>query len=121
MLAGLQSQVDTLFPNLRLTPEAQELQDGENKAAANRIVRISGYKTEIFDMHNAKQRAAYDKRMMDLSVRVQMRTAAILVHDRQLMTRKDGSTGWFGYLEWMEYAWEEADGSVRTESKKKEK
>jgi hypothetical protein len=54
-------------------------------------------------MHDGKQRAAYARRMLDLSERVQLGTVRILVHDRQLLHRKDGSSGWFGYLEWMEY------------------
>lgn len=111
MLAGLQSEVDTLFPAIRegLTPSNDEVKTGELKARFGRLVEISGYKTEIFDMHVAKERAAYAKRMLDLSKRVQTATARILVHDRQMLQRKDGSTGWFGYLEWMEYRRKDAD------------
>ena len=108
MLAGLQSETETLFPAIRgLTPTEEELAAGEQKARFGRVVRISGYKTEIFDMHAAKDRAAYNKRMLDLSRRAQLGTVRILVHDRHLLSRKDGSTGWFGYLEWMEYAWKD--------------
>lgn len=104
MLSGLQSEVDTLFPAIRdLAPSDDEVKAGELKARYGRIVEISGYKTEIFDMHDPKERAAYTKRMLDLSKRVQTATARLLVHDRQMLQRKDGSTGWFGYLEWMEY------------------
>ena len=104
MLAGLQSETETLFPAIRgLAPTSDELAAGEQRARFGRIVRISGYKTEIFDMHVAKDRAAYNKRMLDLSRRAQIGTVRILVHDRHLLSRKDGSTGWFGYLEWMEY------------------
>lgn len=112
MLAGLQSEVDTLFPAIRsLTPSAKEVKEGEDKMRFGRIIEISGYKTEIFDMHVAKERAAYAKRMLDLSKRAQAATVRILVHDRQLLQRKDGSTGWFGYLEWMEYRRRDADGA----------
>lgn len=104
MLSGLRSEVDSLFPALRgLTPDADTLSEGEKKLKYGRVVEISGYKTEIFDMHLQKERAAYTRRMLDLSKRAQLGTVRILVHDRQMLHRKDGSTGWFGYLEWMEY------------------
>lgn len=113
MLAGLQSEAETLFPAIRgLTPTAEEFTAGEQKAKFGRLVRLSGYKTEIFDMHVAKDRAAYNKRMLDLSQRSQLGTVRILVHDRQLLSRKGGSTGWFGYLEWMEYSWKD-DANVK--------
>lgn len=105
MLAGLQSDVDSLFPRLRdLTPDESTIREGEQKARYGRVVEISEYRTEIFDMHVAKDRTAYNRRMLDLSKRAQLGTVRILVHDRQTLSRKDGSTGWFGYLEWMEYS-----------------
>ena len=104
MLAGLQSQVDTLFPTLRgLVPDDETIRAGEDKLKSGRLVRLSGYKAEVFDMHDPKSRAAYARRMLDLSQRSQLGTVRILVHDRQTLHRKDGSSGWFGYLEWMEY------------------
>lgn len=104
MLAGLQSAVDTLFPSIRdIAPDDDQLRQGEDKLRCGRVVRLSAYNTRIFDMHSAKDRSAYDKCMMDLSVRAQVGTVRILAHDRQVMSRKDGSSGWFMYLEWMEY------------------
>ena len=112
MLAGFQTVTDSLFPALRdLTPSADELKNGEDKARFGKLVQISGYKTEVFDMHDAKERAAYNRRMHDLSKRAQMAKVRILVHDRQLISRKDGSTGWFSYLEWMEYSRKDEDTS----------
>lgn len=104
MLSGLQSEIDTLFPALRgLIPDADTVLEGEKKAKYGRLIKISAYKTEIFDMHDPKARASYAKRMLDLSRKAQLGTVRVLVHDRQTLTRKDGSMGWFGYLEWMEY------------------
>ena len=104
MLAGLQSETESLFPAIKgLTPDAEAWHEGEQKARYGRVITISGYRTEVFDLHNAKERAAYNKRMLDLSKRAQVGTVRILVHDRQTLARKDGSSGWFGYLEWMEY------------------
>ena len=104
-MAGLQTMADTLFPAIRnLAPSEEELKEGEQKALSGRIVEISAYKTEIFDMHVAKDRAAYNKRMLELSRGVQVGTVRLLAHDRQTLSRKDGSSGWFGYLEWMEYS-----------------
>ena len=111
MLSGLRSEVDTLFPALRdLTPDDDTLREGEKKIKYGRVVKISGYKTEVFDMHIPKERSAYTKRMLDLARRAQVGTVRILVHDRQTLSRKDGSTGWFAYLEWMEYKRSDGDG-----------
>ena len=110
MLSGLQSVEESLFPAIRgLAPSQEELEAGEKKLLFGKTVRISGYKTEVFDMHDAKSRAAYNKRMLDLSQRAQVGTVRLLAHDRCVMSRKDGSTGWFGYLEWMEYKRREDD------------
>jgi len=115
MLAGLQSMTDTLFPAIRdLVPSDDEVKLGEQKKLFGRIVEISAYKTEIFDMHSSKDRAAYNRRMLDLSKRVQTAQVRILVHDRQVLTRKDGSVGWFGYLEWMEYQRKDAEDGEGT-------
>lgn len=103
-LAGLKDTVETMFPKLRgLVPTEEELKDGLERLKLGKIVKISGYRTEIFDMHETKDRNAYAKRMLDLSLRSQAGTVRILINDRQVMTRKDGTTGWFNYLEWMEY------------------
>lgn len=104
-MAGLQTMADTLFPAIRnLAPSEEELKEGEQKALSGRIVEISAYRTEMFDMHVAKDRAAYNKRMLELSRGAQIGTVRILAHDRQILSRKDGSSGWFRYLEWMEYS-----------------
>ena len=119
MLAGLQSASETLFPKLRMTPDPKELQDGEDRRVAGKIVRLSGYETRIFDMHDSKSRKAYSALMLDLSVRQQTRQVHILVNDRQVMTRKDGTTGWFRYIEWMEYDWDR-DGRCTSSGESRE-
>lgn len=104
MLAGLQSQVETMFPALKgLTPDAGTLQDGLDKLKANRVVRVSAYKVKVFDMHRKAEREDYTKTMLELTQKLQIGTARVLVNQRETMHRADGTTGWFGYLEWMEY------------------
>lgn len=121
MLAGLQTVTDSLFPAIRgLTPSQEELDKGEAKVRFGKTIRISGYKTEVFDMHDSKSRAAYNKRMLELSQRAQLGTVRLLVHDRGIMSRKDGSTGWFGYLEWMEYKRGEDNNDAGQEKPAKE-
>ena len=111
MLAGLMTEVDSLFPALRgLVPGDDDIRAGEDKARCGRVIRISGYMTEIFDMHSSKDRAAYNKRMLDLSTRAQLGTVRILAHDRSVLPRANGSSGWFSYLEWMEYSRDDAAG-----------
>lgn len=122
MLSGLQTQIDTLFPSLRgVLPSDDELKAGNERLQFGKLVKISGYETRIFDMHDSKARASYAKLMRDLSTRIQMASVRILVNDRQIMTRKDGTTGWFRYLEWMEFERAEADGSVVTKAKQEKR
>ena len=110
MLAGLQDTASTLFPAIRsLVPTDDEVTEGEHKERYGRLGEVSGYKTGIVDMHVAKERTAYTRRMMELTKKVQTASARILVHDRQMLHRKDGSTGWFSYLEWMEYTRKDKD------------
>lgn len=112
MLAGLQSQVDTLFPAIKsILPDSDTIQHGIDKQVSGRIVSLSKYDTETFDMHDPKELKAYNRRMLDLSTRVQLGTVRILVHDRQAMHRKDGSSGWFSYIEWMEFKRDSDDES----------
>lgn len=117
MLAGLQTASETLFPRIGVLPDASDLSAGDARLDSGRVVRLSGYETRIFDMHDTKQRAAYSRLMRDLAVRQQTGRVRMLVDDRQVMTRKDGTTGWFRYLEWMEFDW--ADGDDITEKKGK--
>lgn len=111
MLSGLRDQVESMFPSISggLLPDEQELKDGEERARLGRLVELSGYHTRIFDMSAKREAADYDALMLDLTRRVQTGEIRILVHDRQIMHRKDGSTGWYGYLEWMEYKRTESD------------
>lgn len=109
-LAGLRTPSETLFPGLNVAPSADEFKDGEDRLNAGKVVKLTGYETKVFDMHDAKQRAAYSKLMLDLSLRMQTRRAQVLANDKQVMTRKDGTTGWFRYLEWMEFDWAEEQG-----------
>lgn len=114
-LAGFSTPSETLFPGLHVLPKASEMKDGDDMLEAGRIVKLTGYETRIFDMHDSKQRNAYSKLMLDLMVRQQARRVSLLVDDRQVMTRKDGTSGWFRYLEWMEFDW----ADVKTEKAKK--
>lgn len=109
-LAGLKTPSETLFQGLHVVPKADEFKDGEDRLNSGRVVKLTGYETKVFDMHDTKQRAAYSKLMLDLTVRQQTRRVQILADDRQVMTRKDGTTGWFRYLEWMEFDWAEEKG-----------
>lgn len=103
-LAGLQSTAESLFPSLKaIGPTEAEIKDGENRMQSGRVVQPTGYHTAVFDSQVEKDRKAYAKLVLDLYRRGQMRTASILCNERQVLTRKDGSTGWFNYLEWIEF------------------
>lgn len=108
-LAGLISTSESMFPGLAKSvgPSADEMADAFHKMQFDRRVLVSGYQTAVFDMHSAKDRARYSKCMLDLSEKTQARTACITAHERKMLPRKDGSAGWFNYLEWVEFRLDE--------------
>lgn len=124
MLAGYQSTVATMFPKLRgLTPTAKELEEGRISLEQGKVVDVSDYRVEVFDLHLTKDRKSYASTMRDLIVKAQTGRARIVLNQRECLSRKDGTTGWFAYLEWMEFAGraeaaaetgEEADDGRRT-------
>ena len=110
MLGGYQTTLASMFPSLKgITPDEQTLKDGELAEKWGKTVKISDYRVEVFDFANAKDRTAYAKRVKDLLAKMQVGRARIVSNSRNVLTRENGSTGWFGCLEWMEYKREDAD------------
>lgn len=110
MLGGYQTTLASMFPSLKgITPDEQTLKDGELAEKWGKTVKISDYRVEVFDFANAKDRTAYSKRVKDLLAKMQVGRARIVANSRNVLTRENGSTGWFGCLEWMEYKREDSD------------
>lgn len=58
---------------------------------------------EVFDLMEKDDRARYTKLYKDLAPLVKAGKVFMTVNSREVLTRSDGSTGWFKYLEWIEF------------------
>lgn len=108
-LAGTLGTSESMFPGLMksIAPDPDEMADAYRRMQIDRRTVFSGYHVEVFDMHSANGRRKYERLMVSLNEKTQARTATVLVHDRKMLPRKDGSAGWFNYIEWAEFRLDE--------------
>ena len=108
-LAGALGTSESMFPGLMksIAPDPDEMADAYRRMQIDRRAVFSGYHVEVFDMHSANGRRKYERLMVSLNEKTQARTATVLVHDRKMLPRKDGSAGWFNYIEWAEFRLDE--------------
>ena len=108
-LAGTLGTSESMFPGLMksIAPDPDEMADAYRRMQIDRRTVFSGYHVEVFDMHSANGRRKYERLMVSLNEKTQARTATVLVHDRKMLPRKDGSAGWFSYIEWAEFRLDE--------------
>lgn len=108
-LAGTLGTSESMFPGLMksIAPDPDEMADAYRRMQIDRRTVFSGYHVEVFDMHSANGRRKYERLMVSLNEKTKARTATVLVHDRKMLPRKDGSAGWFNYIEWAEFRLDE--------------
>ena len=108
-LAGTLGTSESMFPGLMksIAPDPDEMADAYRRMQIDRRAVFSGYHVEVFDMHSSNGRRKYERLMVSLNEKTQARTATVLVHDRKMLPRKDGSAGWFNYIEWAEFRLDE--------------
>lgn len=108
-LAGTLGTSESMFPGLlkAITPDPDEMADAYQRMQVDRRAVFDGYHVEVFDMHSADGRRRYERLMVSLNEKAQARTATVIVHDRKMLPRKDGSSGWFNYIEWAEFRLDE--------------
>ena len=58
---------------------------------------------EGFDLMDKDERERYTKLYKELAPLVKAGKVFLTVNSREVLTRADGSTGWFKYLEWIEF------------------
>lgn len=66
------------------------------------MLKIRANHTEVFDLMSADDRKAYETLYVELMTRVKAGEVLVFTNSREVLTRPDGSTGWFKYLEWIE-------------------
>lgn len=104
--AGAHSTAGAMFPGLggvgKVGPSPEEMEQARQRVLCHKEVQCSGYFVKVFNMHSAKEVAAYEKHMMGLMQGIQAGTHVVWANDRQLLTR-DGKQGWYRYIEWSEH------------------
>ena len=88
---------------LSMAPTPDDLDKARLEATRDRSVKIKGHHVVIFDLEATKDRKAYETLMPKLMVGIADQTITLHVTERHILTRKDGSQGWFIYLEYSEF------------------
>lgn len=114
MLAGMTSGVGgSMFPNLapptrpaspEMAPLYKDIDDAHDKLKNPRATVVTGHFIRIFDLHDNDERLAYEQLMLVLLDGVMATTHVMHSSLKQVLPRADGSSGWFAFLEWTEYA-----------------
>ena len=78
-----------------------------NKGIAKQLMNANGIPTprgmSMTRDQREDDRARYTKLYKDLAPLVKAGKVFMTVNSREVLTRSDGSTGWFKYLEWIEF------------------
>lgn len=64
---------------------------------------VSKHHVEVFDMMDQDARCKYESLYSDLASLVKAGKAYVLSNSRSVLSRPDGSTGWYKYVEWTEF------------------
>ena len=89
-----------------IAPSVEDMERGRDRALYDKSVKVTGHFVRTFDLHDDKQRKDYEKTMMKLFERTQTAECKLWRNERQVLSRTDGSHGWFAYLEWSEFSLE---------------
>ena len=80
--------------------DAYELASGQVDLSS---LNIKGHHVEIFDMMDADGKRAYEDLYSTLLAKSKEGKIIVNSNVREVLTRADGSTGWYKYLEWTEF------------------
>lgn len=108
MLAGQQTSTQSMFPLISPLggPSAEEMESERQRIMFRKHVQVRRHVVKIMNMHNAKDRAAYERLMKQLILGTQAKTHKVWCNDRELVT-VDNKQCWLRYIEWTEYELEE--------------
>lgn len=95
-----QSMFDSFKPTIGPSPD--EMEAARQRVMFKKNVRVTAYSTRIFNLHDAKQKKAYEKLMCVLMQGVQVMTHKIFVNQFELLTTPKGQQ-WHRYVEWAEF------------------
>ena len=100
-----------MIPNVQITGEpdlhpekpvndAYELASGQ--VDLNKL-KIKDHRSVVLDLMSQSDRDTYDKLYKELLEKSREGKIVVSSNVRETLTRPDGSTGWFKYLEWTEF------------------
>lgn len=90
---------EKLFSGQLEQAAAQRLVDQVNRPSG---LTVSKVKVEIFDLSDPKQVKRYEKLWADLLVKAS-RGDVVVDHHKDLVQRKDGTSYWMKYVEYVEF------------------
>lgn len=102
-------------PNFSGVPVVDDIDKARERLMNPKRVKAVAHKVEVFDLHDAGEREAYEKLNLALFKGLEAKTHVMVAAERKILPRKDGSSGWFAYLEWTEYTVEVIKPNLKTD------
>lgn len=103
---------ESLFSGSAEKAAYQRLIDNATGGKQTESVKIKNVRVRIFDLSNAKQVKEYEKLWTELLEKAS-RMEVIVDHRKDLVQRKDGTSYWMKYVEYVEF------GAASSEDSKK--
>ena len=104
LLSGQRNISQSMFgetaPTIR--PDTDEMDKARERVMYKKHVQVKGYRVEIFDIHDTKQRKKYETLMGELLQGAQAMTHKIWVNEFELLNTSKGQR-WHRYVEWSEF------------------
>lgn len=99
---------DSLFRSSAEKAAYQRLIDNATGSKSAEAVKIKKVCVKIFDLSDSKQVKAYEKLWTELLEKAS-RMEVIVDHHKDLVQRKDGTSYWMKYVEYVEFGASEAE------------
>lgn len=99
---------ESLFSSSAEKAAYQRLIDNANGSKRAEAVKIKKVCVKIFDLSDSKQVKAYEKLWTELLEKAS-RMEVIVDHHKDLVQRKDGTSYWMKYVEYVEFGASEAE------------
>ena len=100
MIPNIQIQGDPDTHPEKPVHDAYELASGQLDVLN---LNAKAHNARVFDLMSTDERTEYEKLYLELLKKSKEGKIYISSNTREVLTRPDGSTGWFKYLEWTEF------------------
>lgn len=107
---------ESLFSSSAEKAAYQKLIDNANGGKSTESVKIKNVRVRIFDLSDAKQVKEYEKLWTELLEKAS-RMEVIVDHHKDLVQRKDGTSYWMKYVEYVEFGAADPSDSEKSGAK----